>query len=414
MVIALATHPGITSSPSGPRPAGRAPDEGTPGAVDCLLISPMITPYRSPLFNALSRFPGIRLRVVHLCRRHRREWDLHLDEIDHPFTILTHGGLRHEGLAWGGLLPRRMARESFDLVIVPGYSHPAYVQAILLGRALGKTVVLWSESTVRDRRPGGRVREFLKRRIVGLCDEYLTCGSAGAEYLERIGAPGDRIHVVPNAVDTAFFRESADRHARDRETWRRRLGLPRKVILYVGRIDRWKGVGDLLAAYHGLERRDEVGLVLAGSGPALEALQRRAICRGWRNVFFPGFVPRDRLALYYATADLFVLPTRNDSWGLVVNEAMASGLPVVVSSAAGCARDLVREGENGFVYPVRDVGRLRRALQTLIDRPDLRARMGVASRAVIDGYTPERSARVMGEALLRIARGTPAPVVAGP
>ena len=367
----------------------------------------MISPYRNPLFNALARAPGIDLRVIHLCRRYRREWDLHLDEIEYSFTILSHGGFRHEGLTWGGLLPRQMAREAFDLLVVPGYAHPAYLQAILFGRALGKKVVLWSGSTAIDRRSGGAVKEYLKRRVVRCCEGFLAYGSAAREYLEGLGAAPGRTHVVPNVVQTDLFREGSERFGRDREFWRRRLGLPGKVILFVGRLERWKGIGDLLLAHRGLGERDQVGLVFVGSGPRLKSLRRLAICRGWSNLFFPGFVGRDRLPLYYATADLFVHPSWHDSWGLVVNEAMASGLPVVVSSAAGAARDLVRQGENGIVYPARDVTRLQEAMETLLSRPEMRTRMGEASRRMISGETPEASARKMAEALARIGGRLP-------
>ena len=365
-----------------------------------LLVSPMITPYRNPLFNALARMPRVDLHVIHLCRRHRREWDLHLDEIEYPFTILTHGGLRHEGLTWGALLPRRMARREFDLVILPGYAHPAYLQAMLLARVMGKKILLWSESTAADRRSGGKVREFLKRKIVSYCDGYLASGSAAKEYLERLGAPSPRIQVVPNSTDNGFYARSRERITRHRRVWRRRLGLPKKVILFVGRIEQWKGIEDLIAAFLRLDPMGKTGLVLAGSGPGLLRLRRRAKTRGWRNLFLPGFVPRDRLPLYYSTADVFVLPTWHDSWGFVVNEAMASGLPVVVSSVAGAARDLVHDGENGFVYPVRDVERLRSALHTILSRRGLRERMGQASRKIIEKFSPEGSAAAMAGAIL--------------
>ncbi|MCZ6601854.1 MAG: glycosyltransferase family 4 protein [Planctomycetota bacterium] len=385
---------------AGKHSSGAGTNGGDDLPIRVLLISPMITPYRNPLFNSLSRMPRVDLHVIHLCRRHRREWDLHLDEIEYPFTILTHGGLRHEGLTWGALLPRRMIRREFDLVVLPGYSHPAYLQAMLLARAMGKKVLLWSESTAADRRSGGRVREYLKRKIVSSCDGYLASGSASKEYLERLGAPTPRIQVVPNSTDTAFFARSRERLARDRQVWRRRLGLPKKVILFVGRIEQWKGTEDLIAAFLGLDPTGETGLVLAGSGPGLSRLRRRAKTRGWRNLFFPGFVPRDRLPLYYSTADVFVLPTWHDSWGFVVNEAMASGLPVVVSSVAGAARDLVRHGENGFVYPVRDVERLRSALHTILSQPALRERMGEASRRIIEEFSPEISAAAMADAII--------------
>ena len=115
----------------------------------------------------------------------------------------------------------------------------------------------------------------------------------------------------------------------------------------------------------------------------------------------------ERLALWYAAADVFALPARTEAWaGPAVNEAMAAGLPVVASEAAASATDLVRPGENGFVVPVGDVGALRGALERLLADPDLRMRMGRASRRIIAPLTPQRSARAMSEALRAIHGGS--------
>jgi len=119
------------------------------------------------------------------------------------------------------------------------------------------------------------------------------------------------------------------------------------------------------------------------------------------EVKFVGFAQREELPSYYALAEMFVLPTYTDPWGLVVNEAMACGLPVVVSQAAGCARDLVREGWNGLLVPPRDVASLTSAIGRLALRPEIRARMGVRATSHIANFSPQKWSVAISSAVLK-------------
>src|SRR5208282_4883231 len=142
--------------------------------------------------------------------------------------------------------------------------------------------------------------------------------------------------------------------------------LPRRFLLMVGRLVPEKGVFDLLEAYVKLESglRSEVGLVYAGDGVAREELMGRAKQISPGTICFPGFAHREDLAGLYALAEVLVLPTHSDPWGLVVNEAMACGLPIIVTNAAGCSADLVGEGWNGCIVPPRDSEKLSVAIDS--------------------------------------------------
>jgi glycosyltransferase involved in cell wall biosynthesis len=117
-------------------------------------------------------------------------------------------------------------------------------------------------------------------------------------------------------------------------------------------------------------------------------------------VCFPGFAQREDLAVVYSLAEVLVLPTRSDTWGLVVNEAMVCGLPIVVTSVAGCAQDLVEDGWNGYVVPPRDPDRLAAAIRSLAEQPETREQMSARSRERIRHYSPEDCARGLAEAVL--------------
>jgi glycosyltransferase involved in cell wall biosynthesis len=188
-------------------------------------------------------------------------------------------------------------------------------------------------------------------------------------------------------------REKADR-------LRSQLALPERYFLYVGRLVRPKGVLDLLEAYASLpvELRSQVSVVLAGNGPMrpeLESLARE-IYPG--EVQFAGFVHRDDLPNYYSLAECLVLPTHSDTWGMVVNEALASGLPVICSDVAGCAADLVQS--NGRLVACGDVRQLANAMQEISSDEALRGRMSQASEILGQSYSPEICAAGLADATL--------------
>src|SRR6185369_9037132 len=159
------------------------------------------------------------------------------------------------------------------------------------------------------------------------------------------------ISTAPNAVANPIFESRSRKTMAQVALERQRLELPDRYLLFVGRLVPEKGVQDLLQAYDALDDslKSELSLVIVGDGPLRHSLQLRAsrIIQG--SVKITGFVQRDELAAYYALAEMFVFPTYTDTWGLVVNEAMACGLPIIASSAAGCVADLVIDGWNGRV-----------------------------------------------------------------
>jgi glycosyltransferase involved in cell wall biosynthesis len=162
----------------------------------------------------------------------------------------------------------------------------------------------------------------------------------------------------------------------------------------VGRLVPEKGVFDLLAAYAKLDSclRSEVALVFAGDGISRAELTRHATQITPGAVYFPGFAQREDLAGLYALAEVLVLPTHSDPWGLVVNEAMTCGLPIIVSNVAGCSADLVKDGWNGYVVPFQDSDKLSAAIDSVVRHRELRQQMSARSLERIQDYSPEACA----------------------
>jgi glycosyltransferase involved in cell wall biosynthesis len=213
--------------------------------------------------------------------------------------------------------------------------------------------------------------------------------------------------MAPNAVDNAFFATQAENTRSQAAEFREKLGLPARFILFVGRLVPEKGVFDLLDAYAKLERgqRSEVGLVFAGEGVSRKDLAERARRISPGIVCFQGFAQRENLAGLYALAENLVLPTHSDPWGLVVNEAMACGLPIIVSSVAGCSADLVEDGWNGYALPPKDSEKLSVAIGSLLQQVGLKERMSARSLERIRNYSPEACAGGLAAAAISADTG---------
>jgi glycosyltransferase involved in cell wall biosynthesis len=293
-----------------------------------------------------------------------------------------------------------------EVLICGGYAYAASWEALLWARRHGVEFVLWSESNRHDARRRRAAVEWLKTYFLRHCDRFVVPGKASFEYLRSLGAAASSIVTAPNAVDNRWFAaqaESVRSHAaafREKMRLKLKLKLPLRFILFVGRLVREKGVFDLLAAYAKLESgvRSEVGLVFAGDGVAKEELMQQAKLISASAICFPGFAQREDLAGLYALAEALVLPTHSDPWGLVVNEAMACGLPIIASSVAGCSADLVEDGWNGYVVPPRDLEKLRVAMETVVRQPELRRQMSARSLKRIQNYSPEACAEGLAAA----------------
>lgn len=258
-------------------------------------------------------------------------------------------------------------------------------------RRRGKRSVFFYETTPWDR-PRHWPMEALKRlTIARYYDAAFVGGVVHRDYLVRLGMPKERIWQPYDVVDNDYFATNAALVRADRGRWRKTLGLPNRYFLYVGRYSKEKNLLRLLEAY-GLYRESSAArwsLVLVGDGPQRSELEYFGSRIGLKGIFFKRFAPIQDLAAYYALAGCFVLPSTVDPWGLVVNEAMACGLPVIVSKLCGCVPELVQEGENGFHCDPYDVGAIAALLARMASLDaHLLDSMGDRSQQIISAFTP--------------------------
>jgi glycosyltransferase involved in cell wall biosynthesis len=316
----------------------------------------------------------------------------------------------------------RQRREAFrwaleetkpDVVAVNGWNNFGSLVAADCCARCGIPMVVMSESA-RDDEPRTWWKEIIKRRIVALYSASLVGGQRHVDYLVELGMPRDRIFTGYDVVDNDYFRQKTAEVRNHRSEEREKYGLPENYFLASARFIEKKNLPKLIRAYAEYRDKSDVGvqrsevsdrnrpwdLVLLGDGPQREILNAQLSTLNLRNqVHLPGFKQYDELPVYYALAKAFVHASATEQWGLVVNEAVASGLPVIVSSRCGCAPELVND--NGFTFDPFDEHELASQLLKVASLSDAERRsLGHASYTIAENFAPER----FGEGLEQAAR----------
>lgn len=292
-----------------------------------------------------------------------------------------------------------------DVIAISGYAHPAMRRAAAWARRRGAKAILISDSQARDlpRRPW---KELLKRTFVSRhFDAAFVSGASAAFYVESLGIPAHRIWRGYDVVDNAHFAEGARRARAEAATLRSSLGLPPRYFLYVGRFAPEKNLGRLIEAF-ARACRDRAfegwSLVLVGGGPLEGDLRRQATPLGARVCFIP-FQQTDQLPTYYGLAEALVLPSLVEPWGLVVNEGMAAGLPIIISRQCGCAMELVFPGINGAIVDETDVPGLATALIDMSRDEERRRVHGQQCARLVETFSLEAWATALTSCGLALA-----------
>lgn len=312
---------------------------------------------------------------------------------------------------------RLLAPLALDVVAVPGWSSPETLELTRWCLARGIPVICMSETNAWDFSRSAPT-EFVKRGVVGHFSAGLVTSSSQVDYLASLGLARERIFLGYNVVDNAYFAAAAEQARRASimpqvhgqalpAEWRGRY------FLASNRFIEKKNLAALLRAYAAFRagRGDDPGdwpLVMLGDGelrPALEA-QVRALGLA-SHVHFPGFRQYDELPLFYAAAGAFVHVSLVEQWGLVINEAMASGLPAIVSRRCGCTEVLIEDGVNGLLIDPADDAGIAAALQRMA-QPGEQARLAAAVAARIDEWGPARFGQGMKQAAAAAMAAGPA------
>ena len=299
-------------------------------------------------------------------------------------------------------LRRELERLRPDALFLPGYDAPCLRKAARWAKSHTVASVVCMD-TWEGTRKRHRTKELFKRLFVNrLYDGAFVAGERAAHYAQTLGIEPHRIWRGWDVVDNQHFAAGAD-EARAKPGLRDELGLPDDYAICVGRFVPQKNLPTLIEAFADYRRRGgTVNLVLVGYGPLKDQLEA-TICRLGASdaVQIRPKAGYDELPALYGLARYAILPSVSETWGLVVNEAMAAGLPVLVSDRCGCAPELCQTGVNGFTYPHNDAERLADLMLRMSDGSVDPAALGEASRKIISGWSPDTWA----QALLACAAG---------
>ena len=297
-----------------------------------------------------------------------------------------------------------LRQQHYDALWVHGHNYFTYLLAYAAARTYGTPILVRGETHLLLQRPQWkqRLRGPVLRAFYAQCAACLAIGSRNAAFYRYHGVPDCKIFSVPYTVDNEYFMRLADAQRPDRPGMKTGMGLSPAlpVVLYASKFTQRKHPLDLLRAKARQERQGlDCAVLMIGAGEEEVALRDYVQHHGLRDVHFLGFRNQSELPGLYALADIFVLPSENEPWGLIINEVMCAGVAVIATEEVGAVADLVREGDNGLLYPARDVDRLTAHLASLLQDPDRCRRMGERSREIIAGWSYEQCVQGVKDAL---------------
>jgi glycosyltransferase involved in cell wall biosynthesis len=388
-----------------------------------LLVITHPVQYMAPTLRLLAKRPEIDL-VVAYCSLLGSEptldpdfgvkvaWDvpllegyswLHMANISPQPGLEGFFGLVNPGL-WNTILTGQ-----FDVVInLTSYMYASFWIAVAATKAKGLPLLLGVDATQIASLDGKKwklaVKEFIWPRLYGLADVMVVPSSGGVLLMRSLGIPAERIVRTAHSVDNEWWIGQASKV--NRNAIRAEWGIPEHapVALFCGKLQPWKRPQSALHAF----AKSSVGgsyLVFAGDGPLRTGLEAEALALGIAGaVRFLGFVNQSKLPSVYRSSDVLVLPSEYEAFGLVVNEAMLCGCPVIVSDRVGARLDLVSEAKTGFVFSADNLEAFTALLREALSKTDRMKQMGAAAQEQMKKWCPEKNVEGLVEAVVKAVR----------
>lgn len=382
--------------------------------------------YQAPLFRKLSEHPNIDL-TVYFCSDVGVK-DSHIDQgfgVEVKWDIPLLDGYKYKFLhnlskrdisSFFGLINPSICNEIrlnyFDAIWVHGYAHCTNWLAFL-GAMISKTpILLRGESNLLHTRSTWKkgVKYFLLRPLFKIISGFLAIGTFNKEYYIHYGVPEEKIFHVPYVVDNDFFTKERENIEPYNNALRKDLGINQGnvVILYVGKIFGRKGPGafNLLQAFENVNNcYSSTNLIFVGDGKEKSILENYVKQRNIKNVIFVGFKNQTQLPRYYSIADILVLPSHTEQWGLVINEAMCFNTAIIASNKVGATIDLVHHDQNGYIFTVGNINELAYFISKLVSDKKLLDSMKRNSSLLIRNWSIENCISGILAALNYVRRG---------
>lgn len=356
-----------------------------------LFLTNFASPYRVHFFDELGKYMDVTVlysdRVEDIKHRNA-QWFEDGTGGFHPVQLKQTASVKDEWLCLDVL---KWVKRPYDAIVIGGYSSPTAILAMAYLRLRGIPFYMEVDGgLIRQER---KIKYLVKKSLVCLAKQWLSTGPHTTEYLVHYGAKPEAVTEYPftSLYEKDLLKKTVSQE--EKQSLRQELGIWEKhMILAIGQFIHRKGFDVLMRAATAVH--PDAGIYIVGGEPTGEYLQLQQEL-GIHNVHFLGFQKKEQLAKIYKASDLFVLPTREDIWGLVINEAMAYGLPVVTTDRCVAGLDLVEDGVNGYIVPIEEDKILAEKLNAVLSA-DMQ-KMGAASLEKIRPYTLEHMAKTHWE-----------------
>ena len=369
----------------------------------CLVLQLEPTPYIVPRAIYVFRDPGLHTDLYFTYLNSSQPWGADADIGEIPVLLDPAGSPAHRLLNVARLMGR-ILRGDYTVAHLAGWGHWVVRLAILCCKIRGVPFSVESDSPLLTDLSG--FRESLKRLLYPVWMRWISYaipgGSRQAAFFRYYGVPEEKIVISYMTIDTNKIRQTPSLSKSD---FRSAQGIPQNQVLFtfVGRLLAQKGIDTLLQAFEKMHSTcPNAALAVVGDGPE-RTMVEQAAAKFPGRIWVAGRQSSAGVVAWLRASDVFVLPSRDEHWGLVVNEAMTCGLPLVVSDACGCVDDLVVTGRNGIVFQVENAAKLAEAMTQLSLNESQRTSMGRESESMIQPWTIDRQAETIRMALVRMS-----------
>lgn len=356
-----------------------------------LFLTNFASPYRVHFFDELSKYMDVTVlysdRVEDIKHRNAA-WFEEGEGSFHPVQLTKAAAVGEENFC-PDVIP--WLKKGYDAIVIGGYSSPTAILAMAYLRL--HRIPFYMEVDGGLIRQESKGKYLVKKMLVCMANQWLSTGRYTTKYLVHYGAKEERITSYPftSLYEKDILPEVISQ--KEKQSLRAELDIREKhMVLAIGQFIHRKGFDVLMHAAKALD--ESVGIYIVGGEATEEYLKLREEL-AVKNVHFLGFQKKDRLAQFYKAADLFVLPTREDIWGLVINEAFGYGLPTITTDRCVAGLELIEDGINGYVVPVEDAQALAEKIQAVL-ASDME-QMGTAALEKIRPYTLENMAKTHAE-----------------
>ena len=363
--------------------------------------------YFSPLFQLMAKDDEIDLLVLYCSDENVKghidkgfgvevKWDIPLLE-GYNYKFLKNNSWKPSIFSgFFGLMNfeifKVLKNERGSYLVIHGWNYLTHLLTIVYGKFKRLKVCIRGDNTYKQEILKNKKLLFLKKIFLGnslfkFIDYFLYVGVQNKKFYELYNVPEHKLIFTPHAVDNDRFRDEYEKYKNDKYTLRKKLGLPadKIIILTAGKYTPVKQPILLLKAYKSLNS-DSTALVFLGDGELRNEMEKFIETNNLKDVYLTGFKNQSEVGKYYATADIFVLPSKSETWGLAVNEAMNFGLPIIVSDQVGCLDDLVINGKNGYSFTNNENIELKEIFKKILNSKNISS-LGKSSLDIINNYS---------------------------